>query len=192
MEKQVTYAQLKAIHTLLNKQGLSDHKKELVHSFSDGRTESSRELTLNEAKRFIQYLKDCDESEKIIKRIWHLAYLANIIYGDTPEDKAMNASKLNQFVESRGTVKKSLHKQTIKELKRTVKQLEAIVQKTKGKNDLKEAIALLNKDIGLYSKYEMYEAAQECVDTIAMIKETPSLASAYLKGRKQSLELTNK
>ena len=181
MEKTITKDQLKIIHTLLSKRGLSVNKKELVYSFSDGRTESSRELTLKEAKRFIQYLKDNDESGDVIKRIYHLGYVSGIIYGDTPEDKAMNTAKLNMFLKERGTVKKALHQQSIKELKRTVKQFESIARKSTEKKSLQEFIKHAECSIQGWISEENYEMAHQNKMAIELAKKNPALAVKYMQ-----------
>lgn len=187
MEKPITKAQLQMIHTLLNKQGLTHLKAELVYSFSDGRTQSSRELTLIEAKRFIQYLKDQDASSDIIKRIYHLGYLSGIIYGETPEDKAMNTAKLNMFCKERGTVKKALHQQSVKELKRTVKQFESIAHKKNEQKCLKEYIQIAEEATRKLIQVENYEGAEHNRQCIENVKKEPYLAVKYLeKERKAS------
>lgn len=181
MKKPITPAQLKMIHTLLSKQGLSDMKSDLVFSFSDGRTESSRELTLMEAKKLIQYLKDTDTCSDIIKRIWHLGYLAGIIYGDTAEDKAMNAAKLNMFCKERGTVKKPLHQQSVKELNRTIKQFEAIISKSHEKKCVERYIKMAEEGIQNLIAIEDYEGAEHNRLCIEHVKKTPALAVRYFK-----------
>lgn len=45
--------QLAYIHKLLTSKGLIEHKKEIVLEYSNGRCESSKELTMHEAKLLI-------------------------------------------------------------------------------------------------------------------------------------------
>lgn len=180
-QKKITSAQSKLIHTLLSKNDLMQHKAVLCHSFSNGRTEHSSELTLDEAKSFITYLKNSDEGTSYVKRIFHLAYLSDIIYGDTDEDKAMNTAKLNSFLEQRGTVKKPLHQQNIKELKRTVRQLEAILDKTSIKKAVQKSTEILTKWIDEWVKREEYEKAQVCKNYIDRIKTDPKFAFSVLE-----------
>ena len=106
--KPITSPQLKKIHTLLNKTGLMNYKSELCFSFSHGRTQSSRELTVIEAKEFIEYLSQKDDSVRIIRAIWHLSYRMNIIYPGGYDEKEMNAAKLDLFCRSKGVVKKAI------------------------------------------------------------------------------------
>ena len=70
----ITYPQLKIIHTLLGELELRDRKSEIVYSFTEGRTESSREMTMKEAKDLIEWLKGSQERNNLVSRIWHLAY----------------------------------------------------------------------------------------------------------------------
>lgn len=129
----ITTAQIKKIHTLLNKQGLLDEKRTIVYSVTSGRTDSTKELTLNEAKQLINLLLDNDNSQEkrqqVFKAIYGLAWKMEIVYGTTDEDYQMNLAKLNVFCRERGTVKKNLTEQTLKEMYRTRRQFEAMYSK---------------------------------------------------------------
>ncbi|MFT4073024.1 MAG: hypothetical protein QM654_14005 [Dysgonamonadaceae bacterium] len=129
----ISTAQIKLIHVLLRQQGLMEEKENLIHSFSGGRTTSSRELSQVEAKQLINTLKGAtDEPEKrkkIYNTIYALAYEMDIIYGDSEEDVQMNMAKLNVFCRERGTVKKNLSAQSHEEMKRTLRQFRAIYGK---------------------------------------------------------------
>lgn len=135
--KQITPAQLKKLHVLLGQADLMERKSDLVYSFSNGRTESSRNLTLFEAKEMIEYLQSCDKRSRIIKAIWYLARQANIISGNNWEDNKMNAAKLDSFCQSRGAVKKAVGEQSLNELKKTQRQFEAIYKHQVDKGALK-------------------------------------------------------
>ena len=79
-EKPITTAQIKKIHVLLNAKGLMDEKRTLVSSISNGRTESSKELTLKEAGSLISFLSENnansyqqhDNSAYLLKRLEEL------------------------------------------------------------------------------------------------------------------------
>ena len=192
IEKNITPAQMKMIHALLSKNDLMEYKAELCHSFSEGRTSSSRELTLKEAKEFIQYMIDGDKCKTLIRRIHHLGYLSGIIYGNTPEDKAMNTAKLNLFVKQRGSVKKPLCQQNVKELKRTVKQFESIISKVEKKQKMNKAISILEESIDCWIKVEDYEKAQICKDKIKEAKSNPACVDELLNAieeRNNSVEV---
>lgn len=180
--KPITPTQLKLIHTLLNQQGLMEIKVSLCQDISDNRTSSSKELTTEEASRLIKILKDNDTQKTYIKRIWYLGYKSGIIYGDTEEDKLINAAMLDVFCKSRGTVKKSLGKQTLPELKRTVKQFESIAAKAFEKQAVREYIALLKYSNEAFIENEEYEKAahnQRLIDGVEL--ETKTIIKYFKK-----------
>jgi hypothetical protein len=51
-----TKPQIQKLHALLNNLGLIDQKADIVFNMTHGRTESSRELTIDEARRLIANL----------------------------------------------------------------------------------------------------------------------------------------
>lgn len=136
-----------------------DRKRDLVYSFSNGRTESSKELSMNEAKELIVYLKSPEENGRLVNRIWHLAYMSGIIQPGNSDDMAMNAASLDKFCINRGTVKKAINNQSISELKKTVKQFEAIYKKCVKKQDNIQMISGLEKQIKKHVELEEYESA---------------------------------
>lgn len=143
--KTITKPQIAKIHVLLNNNGMLDDKKQIVRTVSNGRTESSRELSFNEAMHLIKQLVEYDPKERQKALIFSLAYRAGIIYGSTGEDKKMNAAKLNLFLKERGAVKKELHAMDFAELVKTHRQFEAIVKATvKSKNNKQATKAVGN------------------------------------------------
>lgn len=159
--KPITPAQLKLIHTLLGQLDLTDQKADMVYSFSNGRTESSRELHLTEAKEVIEYLKGRDASSRIIKAIWYLARQTNIISGNTWEDNKMNAAKLDLFCKERGTVKKPVGEQSLKELKKTQQQFEMIFKRHNQRQANLLNIQKLKSEIRKEARTENYERCAE-------------------------------
>jgi hypothetical protein len=129
--KPITPAQLKKIHVLLNQMGRMEYKSDMVHSLTDGRATSTKDLTTNEAKAFIGYLAQFDGNDKMRKKVIALAYETEIIYGQTAEDKLMNYAKLDQFLITRGAVKKKLNLLTRDELVKVCSQMEAMLKNTK-------------------------------------------------------------
>ena len=127
--KKATTAQLQKLHIMLHQLGLNNEKQNLVYSISKGRTVSSKELTLTEAKLLIESLVTDDPNERMRKKVFALAYEAGIIWGDTFEDKKMNAAKLNLFLQERGTVKKLLNKMTSAELTKVVTQFSQMLKR---------------------------------------------------------------
>jgi hypothetical protein len=131
--KPITTAQIKKIHTLLGQQGLMNEKRTIIHSVSEGRTDSTKLLTANEARQLISLLLGADEDYKkrqeVFKAIYGLAWKMDIIYGNTDDDYQMNIAKLNVFCRERGTVKKNLTTQNLVEMRRTHRQFEAMYRK---------------------------------------------------------------
>lgn len=169
--KMITTPQLKKIHTLLGQLGLMDSKQEIVHSFTEGRTESSREMTLQEAKYLIDWLENSQERTKVIRHIWHLAYEMGIIVPGDLDEKAMNIAKLDSFCKERGTVKKAISAQSLKEVKRTVKQFEAMHKKHKEKQETILKIQALEGYLQIFIKHEEYEKAADAKELIDELKK---------------------
>jgi len=140
-----TKAQIAKIHVLLGQLGLTEQKAEIVYNLTNRRTESTKELSIDEARRLIINLTGYDPNEKLKGIILSLAYQAGIIYGDTPEDKKMNMAKLNMFLRERGSVKKPLNEMKYKELVTTHRQFEAIVKNTDANKASKAVSNLLNE-----------------------------------------------
>lgn len=148
----VTKPQIAKIHVLLSNLGIADQKAEMIYNASKGRTESSKELTIDEARALITFLAQYDPREKQKGLIFSLAYKAGIIYGSTPDDKKMNAAKLSAFIKERGAVKKDLNAMNYDELIKVHRQFEAIVkstQKSSGNKEADTAVKNLLNDLNL-------------------------------------------
>jgi len=137
--QKATKPQIAKIHAMLNNLGIIDQKAEMIYNVSKGRAESSKDLTIDEARTLITFLAQYDPREKQKGLIFSLAYKAGIIYGNTPDDKKMNAAKLNMFLKERGAVKKELNAMNYNELVKIHRQFEAIVKSTQKSNDSKAA-----------------------------------------------------
>lgn len=124
-----TKQQLSKIHVMLQQLQLTDSKKDIVSTFSNGRTESSKELSIEEARELIKRLSAYDKRDPLRRKVFALAYECGIIWGESLEDKKMNGIKLNNFLVSRGTVKKELAKMTYEELLKTANQFEAMLKR---------------------------------------------------------------
>ncbi|MEJ7821972.1 MAG: hypothetical protein WKF85_06600 [Chitinophagaceae bacterium] len=146
--KKVTTQQLSKIHVLLSQLHLIDQKQHIISSFTNGRETSSKEMTLNEATQLIKHLAASDPCEKMRKKVFALAYNAGIIWGDTWEDKKMNAAKLNQFLLYRGAIKKELSRMNKNELVKVVTQFEYIIQH-KGQTEANKATKFLLKELSI-------------------------------------------
>lgn len=121
-----TQSQIKKLHVLFDNLQLMDEKKSIISDVTNGRTESTKGLTDKEATLLIAHLCQFLPCEKLKSAIRHLAYKANIIYGNTETDKILNKAKIDMFLSQKGTVKKDLEKQSYQELIKTHRQFEAI------------------------------------------------------------------
>lgn len=122
----ISNAQLKKIHVLLRQFGVMEDKKELVLQFTNGREESSRKLTMEEAKNLLSHLSQYDPLDRMRRKVFALAYSADIIWGDSKENRQINIAKLNMFLREKGTVKKDLNKMNKVELIKVIGQFEQI------------------------------------------------------------------
>ncbi len=127
----ITFPQLKKLHWLLNELGLMEDKKDLLLHFTNGKKEKASELTKVEAIDLIRQLSKLDPSDKHRRAIWHLAFLAGIVYGDTEADKKINIAKLNKFLREKSVAKKELYQMNLEELKKVHRQFEGIVSNNK-------------------------------------------------------------
>lgn len=137
--QRVTKPQIAKVNVLLTNLGLIDQKADIISSITEGRTQSTRELTIAEARLLIMNLAEYDPKERQKSLIFSLAYQAGIIYGNSPDDKKMNAAKLNLFLKERGAVKKELNNMSLGELVKTHRQFEAIVKHIRHSNQNKQA-----------------------------------------------------
>lgn len=150
-----TKPQIQKIHVLLNQLGLTDSKKEVVWQISKGRTESTKDLSIQEAKALIQGLSEFSPIERMKSLVFSLAYQTGIIYGDTAEDKRINVAKLNLFLRERGTVKKELNEMDYTELVKVHSQFQGILrnqQKSSDKKAASTAVKYLLNEINIQVK----------------------------------------
>jgi len=158
MQQQITTAQLRKLNFLISKLNLQEQKAALINSTSRQRTQSSKELTKAEAIWLISKLDEKfnetkQTNEPMIRKIFALAYDAEIIYGGSEEDKKMNTAKLNQFVKERGTVKKELKEMNSSELLKTINQFKQIV-KHKSESEAIKATKNLLQELNLESSFK--------------------------------------
>lgn len=151
--KMITNQQLKKIHVMLNQLSLMEHKATIVSSITYGRTTSSKEMNIHEAKHLIEQLSTSDADCRMRRKIFALAYEAGIIYGETLEDKKMNSIKLDKFLKERGTVKKELNQLSHEELIKTVNQFMQIV-KHKELSQANKATASLLTELNIQSSFK--------------------------------------
>lgn len=144
-DKPITPPQLKALHAAFNAHGMDDDAKhDCIGDFTSGRTISSKELTMNEARLLISRLNQEDEQVRkmmqeeartLCRSINFLAsqisFLNKDYPADTEEDREMNKAKLNVWARKYSKFRKNIQQLNVAELKEVKKQLEAIARKEK-------------------------------------------------------------
>lgn len=141
----ITREQLKKLHTIRNQYAEyrdNDAWHDLIEGFTNGRTRTSKELSLQEAKELIESL---DESNRRMRNKVY-AICLNIGWFQTgqKDDLKINWGVIDNFLKTRGVVKKPLRKCSHKELAEVVSQFERI-QKRGYDNELKAIL----KDSGI-------------------------------------------
>jgi hypothetical protein len=126
--KRVTNAQLSKIHVMLMQMNLIDDKAGIIQQFTNGRATSSKDMSFDEATELIRQLVATEPCDRMRKKVFAMAYEAGLIWGDLPEDKKMNAIKLNQFLKGRGAIKKEISAMSKNDLVKVVSQFEQIVK----------------------------------------------------------------
>lgn len=124
-----TAKQLQHIHAALHRLGLLRHKADMVSSYTNGRTSSSREMTAAEAQEMLATLNDHqpdeDKRQKMVKHIIAMAHEMGWIKesgvvsqesGVGTLKKKKDYSDLHAWVEKYGYLKKPLNKYSYAEL----------------------------------------------------------------------------
>lgn len=118
--------QITIIHTLLTKAGLMAQKKSLVAGVSNGRTESTKELTMDEAIALINYLKqqntDDLKADQMRKKILSMAHRLRW----EKEDGSVDVDAVNTWCMNKSYAKKPLNEYTYKELPKLVTQFQQV------------------------------------------------------------------
>ena len=137
-----TNPQKTLLHRLKRQTGMSeDDYRAMIYDASNGRTDSSKLLYKHEATQLIKRLIDpqgvnegCQQEQlEVVKDIFGISYSIGILnknyISDDPYEIEMNKAKISSFLKKRGTIKKEISKQNLKELKATLKQLQTIKKK---------------------------------------------------------------
>lgn len=160
-----TELQNRRLHTLLNQTGLMEEKAGLVELYTEGRTQSSRELYQHEAEKLNNYLAILpgaakasqevenqkiahNKTERMQKKIYAICFTIGWFQGSSREDWKMNLATLDAFLLKRGYLKKPLKEFTSKELPRLVSQFEQL-QVNQEKNSAGKAISGLLEELGI-------------------------------------------
>lgn len=145
-DKTISPGQLKALHATFHRIGMdADARHDCISAFTDGRTQSSRELSFDEARRLLESLnedqveKARQEAKSLVKAIFCLSFQISFLNkgyaNDTQEEFQMNIAKLNVFARNKSASRKNVSEMYLSELKAFKKQLEAVAHKEK--NQLK-------------------------------------------------------
>ena len=136
-EKPVTAQQIKALHAMFSRSGMDDDDRHrFISEFTGGRTDSTKGLTLNEARRILDTVnanrvrKANEEARALVKQIFALSFQISCLnkgYGnESPEDVKMNIAKVNKFCRTHSKFRKPVTEMNTEELKEVKKQLEAM------------------------------------------------------------------
>ena len=140
VNKPITAQQVKALHAVFRQMGLdADERHEFIANFTDGRTSSTKELTMDEARKLLDELGKEQreiyqrEAKQVCKQIYALSFQISFLNkgfdNGTPEEFEMNKAKINVFCRNNTRFHKNLTEMTLKELKEVKKQMEAIARK---------------------------------------------------------------
>jgi len=117
------------LHLLLTQSGKTQHKKDLVFSFTSGRSDSSREMTDQEARDMISYLEGSktapDPADRMRKKIISMA--REIGWEKrTATGRAADMERIGNWVLKYGALKKPFNDYKINELPALVTQFERV------------------------------------------------------------------
>lgn len=137
-------AQKDIIHRLKRQKGLDDDTyRATIYSFTNGRTDSSKFMYRHEATELIskwldpegRKVEDQKKQKEVVRDIFGVSYSIGILnkdyISDDPYEIEMNKAKISSFLKKRGTIKKEISKQNLKELKATLKQLQKMKKEGK-------------------------------------------------------------
>lgn len=129
-------AQIKALHTVLHKKGLLEHKAEMIGALTGGRTTSSKELNYDEAHALLQDLNKDNVSEDQGKRMRNniiaMAHELNWITSNQVINAAgkmevkKDYSRLDNWMQKSSYLKKKLWDYSYNELPKLVTQFKNV------------------------------------------------------------------
>lgn len=126
-----TTEQNRRLYALLSQTGWESQKADLAWSFSDGRTDKTSELTVQECARLINALAaEAQKQDKAKEKKRRTVFSRLYDLGWTNAEGRADAARLNEFLKSdKAAVKKPLNRQTMDELSRTIAQFDSMVKK---------------------------------------------------------------
>ncbi|WP_338813637.1 hypothetical protein V9L05_19895 [Bernardetia sp. Wsw4-3y2] len=140
--------QIRIFNSILNRKNLRDNKKEIVFEYTEGRTESTKEMTSDEIQKFIDFHNqtsnisqkrnarpfrktafDYEQQEGNNMRRMIIGICREAFDMNTDDGKA-DMKRIYSCVEKLGYLKKGLNSYTYKELTTLVTQFERIGEST--------------------------------------------------------------
>jgi hypothetical protein len=130
--KPASQKQIQALHIILHKKGLMQFKKEMVESFSNGRTSSSKELTMAEARDLLSALYGQSESPvkqdkaPMIRKLFGMCHEIGwitkkmVISENGGMEEVNDNTRVYEWVTNFGYLRKELRKYTYNELPKLV------------------------------------------------------------------------
>lgn len=145
--KSITAQQLKALHATFRTLRMdADARHGCIYSFTSGRTQSSKELTMEEARQLLEKLNPMDdksrqlqhrEAQMLFRDIYRLSFLIPQLNqgftSDSEEEYRMNVAKLNVWARKYTKARKDVTRMALWELQETKKQLEAFMRREERK-----------------------------------------------------------
>lgn len=125
-----TARQKSAIFTLLGRHGLMDEKENIIATFTDGRTTSTKEMTDREAREMIQYLMKhnprAGAEDKMRKKVLSMAHEMGWRVVGTEK---ISMARVNQWCITYGYLHKPLDQYSYDELPKLISQFESVYAK---------------------------------------------------------------
>ena len=122
----ITTGQIMCIRAMLAKLHLTDQKAAMVSGLTGGRTESLKELSVQEGTLLIRHLKTLDpEEQKADTMRRKIIYLARCMHWETPEGKA-DMQRIDGWMLKYSHGKKKLSQYQYKDLPRVLDQFEQV------------------------------------------------------------------
>ncbi|MCD7938687.1 MAG: hypothetical protein LUH50_00575 [Bacteroides intestinalis] len=146
-DKPITSQQLKALHATFRTLRMDDEARhDCIYSFTNGRTQSSKDLTMEEARQLLGKLNPLDdkarelqrrEAQMVFRDIYRLSFLIPQLNegftSNSEEEYRMNVAKLNVWARKYTKARKDVTSMALWELQDTKKQLEAFMRREERK-----------------------------------------------------------
>lgn len=145
--KSITPAQQKALHATFHSLRMDDEARHgCIYHFTGGRTQSSKELTMDEARQLLARLNPMDdkakslqqkEAQMVFRDIYGLSFLIPQLNkgftSDSEDEYRMNVAKINVWARKYSNARKNVTQMTVWELQETKRQMEAFMRREEKK-----------------------------------------------------------